>query len=241
MIAPMMIGAAQNSQSSTTQTPPANKAGPVLRAGLTEVFVTGIDTRWMSVSPSPIGMPAKPLAVSFAPPRHASAPDYRDGAVVEGVVVSTGTALEGAPGRAGVVTEAPETPGIATLVPAALAAPGTVVAVPGTAAAVPGTPETLPVMSFTPGTIVVAPGVPGSEVVTPCAPGTDAAAPAAPGIAPVVAAPGTEGVIWDFAPSRRTFSPSFKAFCARACEHAAAMPMAAIVQATAGFMRSGLP
>src|SRR5439155_2110771 len=115
MIAPMMIGAAQNSQSSTTQAPPANKAGPVLRAGLTEVFVTGIDTRWISVSPSPIGMPAKPLAASFAPPRHASAPDYRDGAVVEGVVVSTGTALEGVPGRDGVVTEAPGTPGIATL------------------------------------------------------------------------------------------------------------------------------
>ena len=35
---------------------------PVLRAGLTEVLVTGIDTRWISVRPRPIGIPANPAA-----------------------------------------------------------------------------------------------------------------------------------------------------------------------------------
>ncbi len=61
MIAPR-IGATQNSQSWLVYAPPANRAGPVLRAGLTEVFVTGIDTRWISVSARPIGIPAKPEA-----------------------------------------------------------------------------------------------------------------------------------------------------------------------------------
>ena len=56
------MGAAQNSQSWVIYSPPANSAGPVLRAGLTEVLVTGIDTKWMMVSASPIGMPAKPAA-----------------------------------------------------------------------------------------------------------------------------------------------------------------------------------
>ena len=59
MTAPM-IGASQNSQSWATYSPPANSAGPVLRAGLTEVLVTGIETRWISVRARPIGMPAKP-------------------------------------------------------------------------------------------------------------------------------------------------------------------------------------
>src|ERR1700751_5907845 len=45
--------------------PPAKSAGPVLRAGLTEVFVTGIDTRWIRVKASPIGIPAKPAAAPF--------------------------------------------------------------------------------------------------------------------------------------------------------------------------------
>ena len=40
--------------------PPTNSAGPVLRAGLTDVLVTGIDTRWMSVSASPMASGAKP-------------------------------------------------------------------------------------------------------------------------------------------------------------------------------------
>ena len=59
------IGASQNSQSCDTYSPPANSAGPVLRAGLTDVLVTGIDTRWISVSASPIGMPANPTAAPF--------------------------------------------------------------------------------------------------------------------------------------------------------------------------------
>src|SRR6516164_5587956 len=60
-----MIGASQNSQSWAIYSPPANSAGPVLRAGLTEVFVTGIDTRWIKVKASPIGIPAKPAAAPF--------------------------------------------------------------------------------------------------------------------------------------------------------------------------------
>src|ERR1700690_1214297 len=36
------IGASQNSQSCSSAHPPTNTAGPVLRAGLTDVLVTGI-------------------------------------------------------------------------------------------------------------------------------------------------------------------------------------------------------
>ena len=39
---------------------PANRAGPVLRAGLTEVLVTGIDTRWIRVRARPMAIGAKP-------------------------------------------------------------------------------------------------------------------------------------------------------------------------------------
>src|SRR5205807_8899785 len=60
-----MIGATHNNQSWPTWPRPANKAGPVLRAGLTEALVTGIDTRWISVSLRPIGIPAKPAAATF--------------------------------------------------------------------------------------------------------------------------------------------------------------------------------
>ena len=42
--------------------PPTNSAGPVLRAGLTEVFVTGMLIRWISVSPSPMAIGANPRA-----------------------------------------------------------------------------------------------------------------------------------------------------------------------------------
>src|SRR5271163_407434 len=59
------IGAIQNSHSCAICSPPANNAGPVLRAGLTEVLVTGIETRWISVSARPIGIPAKPAAAPF--------------------------------------------------------------------------------------------------------------------------------------------------------------------------------
>ncbi len=37
-----MSGATQNSHSCAIAQPPTNRAGPVLRAGLTEVFVTGM-------------------------------------------------------------------------------------------------------------------------------------------------------------------------------------------------------
>ena len=42
--APPTIGATQNSQSCASAHPPAKRAGPVLRAGLTEQFVTGMPT-----------------------------------------------------------------------------------------------------------------------------------------------------------------------------------------------------
>src|SRR5437764_4523640 len=64
-IAAPMIGATQKSQSWPIYSPPANSAGPVLRAGLTEVLVTGIETRWISVKARPIGIPAKPVAAPF--------------------------------------------------------------------------------------------------------------------------------------------------------------------------------
>ena len=37
----------------------------MLRAGLTEVLVTGIVTRWINVKARPIGMPANPVAAPF--------------------------------------------------------------------------------------------------------------------------------------------------------------------------------
>src|SRR6516164_5178575 len=64
MTAPI-IGATQNSQSWPIYSPPAKSAGPVLRAGLTDVLVTGIDTRWIKVRARPIGMPANPAAAPF--------------------------------------------------------------------------------------------------------------------------------------------------------------------------------
>ena len=44
-IAAPRMGASQNSQSCAMYAPPANSAGPVLRAGLTEALVTGIRKR----------------------------------------------------------------------------------------------------------------------------------------------------------------------------------------------------
>ena len=44
-----MIGAIQKSHSCWTAQPPANKATPVLWAGLTEVLVTGMLIRWIRV------------------------------------------------------------------------------------------------------------------------------------------------------------------------------------------------
>ncbi len=44
--------------------PPSNRAGPIDRAGLTEVPSSGIPTRWMTVKVSPIARPAKPGAAA---------------------------------------------------------------------------------------------------------------------------------------------------------------------------------
>ena len=53
-------GPAQNSQSwPTVPGTSEKKATAVERAGLTEVLVTGIETRWISVSASPMEIPAK--------------------------------------------------------------------------------------------------------------------------------------------------------------------------------------
>src|SRR3954466_6630794 len=64
MIAPTM-GATQKSHSSDTAWDGPKRAGPVLRAGFTEVLVTGIEIRWINVRARPIGMPAKPTAAPF--------------------------------------------------------------------------------------------------------------------------------------------------------------------------------
>jgi len=53
------IGATQNAHSCLMAQPPTNSAGPVLRAGFTEVFVTGILTRCISVKANPIAIGAK--------------------------------------------------------------------------------------------------------------------------------------------------------------------------------------
>ena len=49
--------------------PPTNSAGPVLRAGFTEVLVTGMLIRWISVRPRPMAIGAKPAGarLSVAP------------------------------------------------------------------------------------------------------------------------------------------------------------------------------
>jgi len=64
IIAPA-TSATQNTQRWLTYSPPAKIAGPVLRAGFTDVLVMGIEITWMRVSPSPIGMPAKLVAAPF--------------------------------------------------------------------------------------------------------------------------------------------------------------------------------
>ena len=54
-------GARMKSQSCSIAAEPAKRAGPMERAGFTDVFVTGIDTRWMRVSASPIASGANPF------------------------------------------------------------------------------------------------------------------------------------------------------------------------------------
>ncbi len=64
------IGAIQKSQSWLSAQPPAKRAGPVLRAGLTEVLVTGMLMRWMRVRQRPMAMGANPFgARSSVEPR----------------------------------------------------------------------------------------------------------------------------------------------------------------------------
>ena len=67
MIAPT-IGASQKAHSCAAA-PSWKNATPVDRAGLTEVLVTGIETRWMTVRVRPMASGAKPLGagVSVAP------------------------------------------------------------------------------------------------------------------------------------------------------------------------------
>ena len=59
-MAPRM-GASQNSHNCPRAQPPTKRAGPVLRAGLTDRLVTGMPIRWISVRPRPMAMGAKPL------------------------------------------------------------------------------------------------------------------------------------------------------------------------------------
>ena len=54
-------GARMNSHSWPMASQPANSAGPIERAGFTEVLVTGMLTRWIRVSARPIASGAKPL------------------------------------------------------------------------------------------------------------------------------------------------------------------------------------
>src|SRR5690606_23089311 len=60
------IGAAQNSQSWFSAAVSAKIAAPVDRAGLTDVLVTGMETRWISVRVSPIASGAKPALAFLA-------------------------------------------------------------------------------------------------------------------------------------------------------------------------------
>src|SRR5512143_1907251 len=57
---PPIRGATQNTHSCASAHPPTNSAWPVERAGLTEVLVIGMLTRWISVSPRPMASGAKP-------------------------------------------------------------------------------------------------------------------------------------------------------------------------------------
>ena len=53
-------GATQNNHSCSSAQPPTKSAGPVLRAGFTEVLVTGMLIRWINVRARPIAIGAKP-------------------------------------------------------------------------------------------------------------------------------------------------------------------------------------
>jgi hypothetical protein len=59
-------GATTNTQSWLSAQPPTKTAGPMLRAGFTEVFVTGMPTQWIRTKTKPMGMPVKPTGASAA-------------------------------------------------------------------------------------------------------------------------------------------------------------------------------
>ena len=61
------IGATEQPQLLDRQ-PPANSATAVERARLTDVFVTGIETRWMSVGARPIAIGASPAGARSVGP-----------------------------------------------------------------------------------------------------------------------------------------------------------------------------
>ena len=64
------IGATQNSHSWAIAQSPTYKATAVLRAGLTEVLVTGMLIKWIRVRHNPIAIGAKPFgALSSVAPR----------------------------------------------------------------------------------------------------------------------------------------------------------------------------
>ena len=58
-------GAAIKSHSCAKASPPANRAGPILRAGLTEVPVIGIQTMWTKTNVRPMASPAN-LGAEFS-------------------------------------------------------------------------------------------------------------------------------------------------------------------------------
>jgi len=68
MMAPA-IGATQNSHNCEIAQSPANIATAVLLAGLTEVLVTGMLIKWISVNPKPMAIGANPCGarLSVAP------------------------------------------------------------------------------------------------------------------------------------------------------------------------------
>ena len=63
---PPTKGASQKSQSWATAQPPTKSAGPVLRAGFTEVLVIGMLIRWISVTQRPMASGAKPVGARLS-------------------------------------------------------------------------------------------------------------------------------------------------------------------------------
>jgi hypothetical protein len=59
------MGATKKSQSWARALPPDKRAGLRLRAGLTEVPVTGMVTRWISIRVAPMASPAMALFPNF--------------------------------------------------------------------------------------------------------------------------------------------------------------------------------